>query len=146
MPEELAIGNTIYSCTFFKEINSDGSFHVPEDFQHDLLYWLLNPELFCFTLLESLCVSTQNFLLLENQCVSTLWTIISTQACSDKPMFGSFVNIFWQKHINHTFFFKFSMACTSQPPKKIDEILLFKPRTLWFATILNSPKQIFLGN
>ena len=46
LPQELAEGNTVYSCTFFKEINGDGSFHTHEDCQHDLLYWPLHVELF----------------------------------------------------------------------------------------------------
>ena len=37
LPKELAI-SSIYSCTFFKEINRDGSFHTLEDCQYDLLY------------------------------------------------------------------------------------------------------------
>ena len=44
---ELAIGSTIYSYTFFKEINGNNSFHVPEDCQNDL-YWPLKPELFLY--------------------------------------------------------------------------------------------------
>ena len=35
LPKEFAIGSTVDSWTFFKEINSDMSF---EDCQHDLLY------------------------------------------------------------------------------------------------------------
>ena len=35
----------IYICIFFNVINSDGSFHVPEDCQ-DNHYWPLRPELF----------------------------------------------------------------------------------------------------
>ena len=30
LPKELAVGNTVYSCTFFKEINSNGTSHVLE--------------------------------------------------------------------------------------------------------------------
>ena len=44
----LAVGNTVYSCTFFKEINSDGSLYIPEGYQHKLLYWLLCPEVFLY--------------------------------------------------------------------------------------------------
>ena len=35
---KLAIGSSIYSCSYFKEINRDGTFHVIEDCQHHLLY------------------------------------------------------------------------------------------------------------
>ena len=38
---------TIYSLTFFQENNSDWSFHVPENYQHDLL--AVGPETFFFT-------------------------------------------------------------------------------------------------
>ena len=31
LPKELAIGSTVNSHTFFKEINNDWSFHLPED-------------------------------------------------------------------------------------------------------------------
>ena len=31
MPKKLAIGTTVYSCTFFKEIICGGSFHFPEE-------------------------------------------------------------------------------------------------------------------
>ena len=48
LPKKLAVGSTVNSCTFFKEINSDGSFYVPKDYQHDLLYWLLCLELFLY--------------------------------------------------------------------------------------------------
>ena len=30
LPNPLAIGSIVYSCTFLKEINRDQSFHVPE--------------------------------------------------------------------------------------------------------------------
>ena len=48
LPKELAIGSIVYSCAFFKEINSDASFHVPEHCQCDLLYWPLHQELASF--------------------------------------------------------------------------------------------------
>ena len=35
--KELAFGNNAYSVTFFKDMNNDGFFHVPEDYQYDLL-------------------------------------------------------------------------------------------------------------
>ena len=45
---ELAIGSTIYSCTFFKEICADESFHIPEHYQHDLLYLTATPRTFLY--------------------------------------------------------------------------------------------------
>ena len=41
----MVIESTVYSCTYFKEINSDGSFQVSEHCQYDLLYRLLHSEL-----------------------------------------------------------------------------------------------------
>ena len=43
-----AYDSTIYSSPFFKKINNDGLFHVPEDSQHTLLFWLLHQKLFLF--------------------------------------------------------------------------------------------------
>ena len=36
LEEKLAIASTVYSCTFFNEINCVGSFHVTEDCLHHL--------------------------------------------------------------------------------------------------------------
>ena len=36
--KKLAIGSTIYSCAFFKEINSYESFHVVRHCKDDLIY------------------------------------------------------------------------------------------------------------
>ena len=44
----MAVGSTIYSCTFFKKIYSDKIFHITEDSQHHLLNWLLRPVLFLY--------------------------------------------------------------------------------------------------
>ena len=46
--KELAIENTVYNCTYFKEINCDESFHIPEHSQHDPLNWQL-----CLKLLQN---------------------------------------------------------------------------------------------
>ena len=40
------MGRTVYSCPFFNKINSDGSFHIPENSLREILYWLLHPKLF----------------------------------------------------------------------------------------------------
>ena len=50
LPKEFSVGSTFYSCTFYKEINSDRSFC---DYQHDLIYWPLCPEL---SLWETQCL------------------------------------------------------------------------------------------
>ena len=47
-PKTLAIGNIVYICTFFKEINRNESFHIQENNQHDLLYCSLRPESFLY--------------------------------------------------------------------------------------------------
>ena len=78
--KELAIGNTVYSLFFFKEISSHGSFHVPENCQHDLLYRRLSPEHFLYGRVS----------------VSTSWTVFLTTH-RGKPMFNPFVNIFLTK-------------------------------------------------
>ena len=38
MPNELPIGSSVYRCSFFKEIDSHSSSHLPEDCQHDLFF------------------------------------------------------------------------------------------------------------
>ena len=44
--KELPIGTPVYSFPFFKEINSDASFHVPEDWLHNL-HWTLCSHVDC---------------------------------------------------------------------------------------------------
>ena len=44
----LVIGSTVYNISTFLEINRDGFFHVPEDCQHDLLFWPLRSELILY--------------------------------------------------------------------------------------------------
>ena len=38
LSKELAVGSIVYSCTFFKEINTDRSFRALEDGHYDFLY------------------------------------------------------------------------------------------------------------
>ena len=65
---------------FFQEINTNGFFHVSENCQHYLLYWLLYLKLF--------------FFLLESRCVSTPWIVFLAQAHhTGKPMFSLLVNL-----------------------------------------------------
>ena len=106
----MVIGSTVYSCSFFKKINSDGSFHVSKDSQHDLLYWLLHLELFSLS---------------ESQGFSTIW------AKTYKPEYFQFniivansclvhSNIFLTKtcfslHLSHSFVkFTFLQFITSK--------------------------------
>ena len=46
MLRKLTIGSTMYSCIIFKEINSNGFFHVSEDCLYDLFYWSTVSETF----------------------------------------------------------------------------------------------------
>ena len=75
---ELAIRNIVYSCKLFKEMNSNGFFHVSENYQHHLIYWPLHPELF-FT----------------GESVTFYFVVFLTQAHSGRPIFSPFVNIFF---------------------------------------------------
>ena len=82
--KELAVGSIVYSDTFFKEINTHGSFHVSEDCQHDLLYWPLYLELF------------QSVFLLCGLFFFFFFFFFFRPICSDKPMLNmSFVNNFF---------------------------------------------------
>ena len=95
--KESTIWKTVYSCTFFVKIKSNGSFHVSEN-----ALWL-----------SLLTAVPGTFSFPESQCVFIPWTDFWTHVC--KPKSNSFVNIFQLKH--HTFFCKFHMVCTLQPPK-----------------------------
>ena len=61
MPGELVMESTVYICTFFKEINSDGDFHVPKDNQHASPHlinhfernFFLSRETVCFRFMDS---------------------------------------------------------------------------------------------
>ena len=126
VPKKLAIGITVYGCTFFKEINSYGFFHVLEHGQHDLLW-------------------SEYFFISESQCASSPESFFSTQAYSSKYMFSSFIKIFWLKHTHHTLSSKIHMVCTCQPVKIKWQTSVQAWSTVWFAIILNSLKtNIFL--
>ena len=96
----MVIGSTIYSCTFLKEINSDGTFHIPEHYQYDLLYWPLWVEYF---FAESWCVS----ILLSFQ----LRLLVAN------PYIDFFFYLSMLLCTHHTFFSNFYMVSTSQPIK-----------------------------
>ena len=68
-----AIGRTIYSCTFFKEIS------LSPYSQHDLLTDCCDRNIFSFP---------------ECHCISTPWTIFSTQARGSKFMFHHMIYFF----------------------------------------------------
>ena len=121
LPKELAIGSTVYSCTFLKGINCD------ESCPRRLSAW---PSL--------LTARPGTFLLYQSQCVSTPWTVFSTQTHNDKPMFRPFVNISFNKtcfsiHITYS---SENLTWFELPShQKFDDRPVFKP-----ATILNSLK------
>ena len=117
LPKELAIGRTIYSCTFFKEIK--------KDFQYDFLYWLLHLKLFlylkvCFYSIH--CLFNSDF----------YWQTHVLLICKHFLIKTTF-SVHIQSSINFTWF-----TLVSHP--KFDDRYLFKPGALRFATILNSLK------
>ena len=68
---KVAIGRTIFSCTFFKDLISDGSFPVPEHCQHYFLYWPLRLKVFLYR--ESVCFhSFSPRLIVTNPCVGNV--------------------------------------------------------------------------
>ena len=96
----LAIWRTVYSGTFFKKINYSRCFHNPEDWQHDLLYWLLRPEplrglldkfldFFVWTLL--LIVHTWNSSPLRSNLLRLLCTCCTVPTTSGRPHRSPFV-------------------------------------------------------
>ena len=80
LPKESATGSNVYTCTFLREIISDGFFYVPEDFHHDFLYRLM---------------CTEHLFTWES--VHGVEIVFLAQASSDKDKFSQFVNIFGLK-------------------------------------------------
>ena len=101
----------------------NGFFHVPEDYQHDLLYWLLHPELF-------LCWRVGVF---------PLHGMTLTGDHKAKPIFSTFVKI-TSLYKSHVLLCKFHMICISQPAKIWWQTSVQAWSTVWFFTILNSLK------
>ena len=92
---------------FFKKINNEGSFHVPKDCQHDLLFWTEASRIF-----------------------SLPWTDLSSQARRSKVHLKSFflTKKCFSLHITH-FFENFTWFAFLSDQKS-DDRPLFKPRTL----------------
>ena len=119
----LTMGSTVYSYNFFKEINSDGAFHVPKHCQHDLVYWLLLLELF------------YEWISIFSRHVLTFWF-----------KFASLTNPFVWPILTKTCFFvhtkyffcKFHMVCTLQPPKNLWQTSVQAWSIVWVAAISNS--------
>ena len=110
-----AIRTIIYSCIFFKKILSDRRLSACPPLLTDASGTLSLPKI--------------------------PWSVFSTHAYSNKPMFSSFVNIFFTKtsfseHITHLSVNFTWFAFVSH--QKFDDWPLFKPRALWFAAILKN--------
>ena len=125
LTKALALGSIVYSCIF--EINNDGSFYVSEDCQHDLIYWLLYPELFLYWRVSVLPLHQLSF---------------RHFAHSGKPMFSPFVKIFLTKIC---FFVKITHCSenfiwVTLSHQEFDDRPLFKPGAL-FGTNLNCLKR-----
>ena len=71
----MAIGSTVYSWSYFKEIN--GSFYIPEDRQQDLLYWALQLEHYLY------------------QCIYTPKIVFLILGCWGKPILSLFVKSYF---------------------------------------------------
>ena len=96
---------TVYSRPFFKEINCDGSFHVQEQYHHDLL---------------TDCCDQNLFFTQESVCFHSMDCFFFPQAYSSKPICSPFKNIFWQNMLlcrQHTFFCKSDIVCFFQLSK-----------------------------
>ena len=124
----MVIESNVYSWTFLKAIKSDGSFHVPEDCQHCLLYSLL--ELYLYQIFSMFPFHGQSFwlgLVVANPCLAHLSAL------------------FWLKHdsisIRITVFTWFAFLSH----KTFDDRSLCKPGAFWFVVILNSLKINFFA-
>ena len=62
------------SFTLFKEINSDRSFHILQDWQHDFLYWPPRPDLFLYQKVSKFLLHRLSFrLMLVNSEKTFTW-------------------------------------------------------------------------
>ena len=123
----VGFGKHFYSFTFFKEINSSGSFLISEDCQNDLLYWLLHLELFLYWRVS----------------MFPLHRLFLTQASGGKLIFNPLIRKFLTKtcffiHISYSSVNFTWVALLNH--QKFPDRPLFKPGTLWFVDILNSFK------
>ena len=95
----MALRSTVYSCSFFKKINSHGFFHVPEDYQHDSL----------------LIAVPGTFSLPKSQCISMLWTVFWLKLIKADSFLVYLYTFFDWNMLLHTHSFgKFHMVCTDQ--------------------------------
>ena len=94
LPIKPSIGSTVYSYTFFNEINRYWSSRVLEDCKHNLFFTVCYTKNFFFTG-ESVSLHDMDYLLI--------------QACSDKPMFSPFVTF-----KTYLLFCKIHLVCISQ--------------------------------
>ena len=198
-------------CFYFKKINRDESFHIPEDYKHDLLYWLLHPDLFLYRRIgvflfqgnqlgwvfhipenykhdllyrllrpnlflyrritvflfqwnqlgrvfsysrrlkawpSLLTTASGSFPLPENQWVSIPWTSFSTHDRCSKPIFSTFVNIFFENMLfctHHTFYISHGFLFSTTENLVID-LCPSQEHSAWIPVILNCLKtNIFLS-
>ena len=108
-------------------------------FFEEIQQWLV---LSCYRRLSAWpLLTTQNWTFQDSPYISTLWTVYSIQACSEKPMFKLFVNIFSVKKVllctHQVLFLKFHILLSHQ---KFDCRPLFKSEVICFANNLNSLK------
>ena len=106
---ELVTEGTVYNSTCFKEINSDGFFHVLEHCLDYFLYWPLCQELFLYLKVSVFSLHKRSFqlrLVLANTCLTHLLTYFT----------HSFVNFTWFTLLGH---------------QRFDDRSLFKRGTLF---------------
>ena len=135
MAPKLAIRSTAYICIFFLEIYCDGSFHVPQDCQYDLLYWPWYLELFLSLWVKSIAFPP-NWLFLQ-------FRLVVAKLFLTHLLTHFFIKTFYSLHITHFFINFIWLALLTF--KKIYERPLFKPAAHWSATILNGLKTNILG-
>ena len=126
----MARESTVYRCTFFREMESDGFFHVSEDYQYDLLYWLLHPGLFHCRRFSIIPFHGLSF------CIGFATTILINVLSTCKHFY---TKTFSSEHITHSSVNFTWFVLLSQ--LKINDRLLFEFKALWFSTILNRLKE-----
>ena len=88
LPRVLTNGCTVYSCIFFNEINYDGSFHIPEYYQH-VFFFTDHRTWNFFFIQESMCFySVDSFFRFTHSSVNFNWfTFLSHQKFDDRHLF-----------------------------------------------------------
>ena len=126
----LAIDSIVYMCTFSKEINGDESSHCPEDFQHDLLYRLLCPEIFLYQRVNVFPLNGLSFSLrfvVVNPLASSSVKIILAKTCFSTHITYSSVNFIWFALLSHQKFDDRPLLGI-RPNKKIPKLFFLRYR------------------